>query len=50
MIVDDEDNGDKSEKQAVSWSYSQYMDAFDRENVLNHVDAQTFSTLTTGIQ
>ena len=33
------------DKQALSWSYSQYLEAMDREDVLNNVDKHTFSSL-----
>ena len=41
-VSDDEDDGTK---EAVSWSYSQYIQAFDEEEVLNEVDEMTFSSL-----
>ena len=34
------------DKAALSWSYSQYLHGFDKEDVLNDVDESTFSSLT----
>ena len=45
MDVDafDEEAGEKG---VHSWSYSQYLDALDREDVLNDADEATFSCAT----
>ncbi len=42
MISEDEE-AKKSE--AMSWSYSQYMQALEEEEVLNDVDQNTFSSI-----
>ncbi len=43
VVSDDEDTSKKPDQ--VTWSYSQYMKALDREEVLNEVDENTFSSL-----
>ena len=37
-------------KDNMTWSYSQYIQALDREEVLNNVDEMTFSCLTLNSQ
>lgn len=37
---------DGGEGERVSWSYSQYMDALDKEDVINRTNEDTFSCLS----
>ncbi|XP_074640881.1 regulator of G-protein signaling 22-like [Tubulanus polymorphus] len=47
---DREDEGDKSGKEKLSWTYSQYLQALDQEETLNNVDESTFSTVSEQMQ
>ena len=45
-FTDDDAHAEKTDKSSVSWSYSQYLNGLDKEEVLNQVDERTFSSLS----
>lgn len=42
---EEEEHGTGSEKNKISWSYSGYMAALEKEDILNNTDESTFGSL-----